>query len=38
MSLSQGQELTNMVSMDKRKTMLTVIVAETDSKALLALK
>jgi predicted RND superfamily exporter protein len=37
MSLSEGQELTNMVSMDKRKTMLTVIVAETDSKALLAL-
>ena len=37
MSLSEGQELTNMVSMDKRKTMLTVIVSETDSKALLAL-
>lgn len=37
MSLSEGQELTNMVSMDKRKTMLTVIVAETDSKTLLAL-
>ena len=37
MSLSQGQELTNMVSMDKRKTMLTVIVSETDSKNLLAL-
>jgi hypothetical protein len=37
MSLSEGQELTNMVSMDKRKTMLTVIVAETDSKNLLAL-
>jgi predicted RND superfamily exporter protein len=37
MSLSQGQEVTNMVSLDKRKTMLTVTVAETDSKALLAL-
>lgn len=37
LSLPQGQSLTNMVSLDKRKTLLTAVVRKTDSKALLAL-
>lgn len=37
MSLSAGQDIANVVSMDKQKTMVTVVVSETDSKTLLTL-
>lgn len=37
LSLPAGQELTNVVSLDKRKTLLIAVVHETDSKNILAI-